>query len=213
MPSMTKLVNITTSIPVRTVTPPLHGTYKGIIMTTGDILKCISRRAIVDEILPNGTTVRLTIRNYYTDNGAGLDAAERASAKVAKTSVEEPKVEKTIEEEVITPSNENVSEVDNINQVPEAPVENAETSEEDQAPVVETSETETETEPEASVEPVVEEEVAQANEEPPAEGDVDELRPTSTTKKASSKKSNKRNPSTKKPEVVIEANPETDSVE
>lgn len=77
MPSMTKRVNVTTIIPVRTLTPPLHGTYKNIIMSTGDILKCISRRAIVDEILPGGTTIRLTMGNYYSDNGAGLDALEQ----------------------------------------------------------------------------------------------------------------------------------------
>ncbi len=74
MAQMTKRVNIRTYIPVRSFTPPIHGTYNNIIMSTGDILKCLCKRAIVDEILPDGSTVRLTMKNYYTDNGAGLDA-------------------------------------------------------------------------------------------------------------------------------------------
>lgn len=91
MPSMTKRVNIRTTIPVRNINPPISGTYSNIIMSTGDILKCLCKRAIVEEILPDGTIVRLNMRNYFTDNGAGLDAA----AVVAK----EPKPHKTSKKE------------------------------------------------------------------------------------------------------------------
>ena len=71
---MTKRVNVYAQVAIRTITPPIYGTCKDIIMTTGDILKCICKRARVEEILPDGRTVRLNLRNYYTDNGAGLDA-------------------------------------------------------------------------------------------------------------------------------------------
>lgn len=230
MPSMTKRVNITTTIPVRTVTPPLSGTYKDIIMSTGDILKCISRRAIVDEILPNGTTVRLTMRNYYTDNGAGLDAAERAmGAKNEEKSAEEHKgtvldtpvddaenVLNTNAEESKEPeASEETATVDeggepdvpaDEEQAPEAPATNVEEETDvEEAPVVETEETK---ESEASVEPAVEAEVAQANNEPPVEGEATE--PKSTTKKTTNKKGSKKN-STKKPEA--EPTPEAESAE
>ncbi len=89
MPAMTKRVNINAKVPVRDVKPPIYGTLNNIVMSTGNILKCLCKRAIVDEILPDGSTVRLTMKNYYTDNGAGLTAApdptkKKATAKAAK---------------------------------------------------------------------------------------------------------------------------------
>lgn len=72
MPAMTKRVNIRANVAVRNVNPPIHGTCNDVIMTTGDILKCLCKRAHVEEILPNGTTVTLNMKNYFTDNGAGL---------------------------------------------------------------------------------------------------------------------------------------------
>lgn len=75
MAAMTKRVNINASVAIRNITPPIYGVCKNVIMSTGDILKCLCKRAIVDEILPDGSTVRLNMRNYYTDNGAGLDAS------------------------------------------------------------------------------------------------------------------------------------------
>lgn len=88
MPSMTKRVNVYAQVAVRNVTPPIHGTCKDIIMTTGDILKCLCKRARVEEIMPDGSIVRLNMRNYYTDNGAGLDASKSVTKEVKK--VEEP---------------------------------------------------------------------------------------------------------------------------
>ncbi|MCM1236083.1 MAG: hypothetical protein NC489_38855 [Ruminococcus flavefaciens] len=74
MPSMSKRVNIRTTVAVRTTNPPICGTKKNTIMSTSDILKCLCRRAVVEEILPNGSTIRLNMSNYNRDNGAGLDA-------------------------------------------------------------------------------------------------------------------------------------------
>ena len=90
MPAMTKRVNINAKVPVRDIKPPIYGTLNNIVMSTGNILKCLCKRAIVDEILPDGSTVRLTMKNYYTDNGAGLTAApnptkKKAAAKTAKS--------------------------------------------------------------------------------------------------------------------------------
>lgn len=106
MASMTKRVNIRTYIPVRSLTPPIHGTYNNIIMSTGDILKCLCKRAIVDEILPDGSTVRLTMKNYYTDNGAGLDARKYMPVQpkediIQKNEVPEVPAHKMSEDQVV----------------------------------------------------------------------------------------------------------------
>lgn len=66
--TMVKKVNVVARIPVRNVYPPLHGEYKGISMSPSNILKCILGRATVDEILSDGSTLRLNARNYNTDN-------------------------------------------------------------------------------------------------------------------------------------------------
>lgn len=84
MAAMTKRVNINAPVAIRNITPPIYGVCKNVIMSTGDILKCLCKRAIVDEILPDGSTVRLNMRNYYTDNGAGLDASRIAVVEDVK---------------------------------------------------------------------------------------------------------------------------------
>ena len=95
MPTMTKRVNINAPVAIRTITPPIYGRVSNIVMTTGDILKCLCKRAVVDEILPDGSTVRLTMKNYYTDNGAGLDVKKvevvSQHAKVSEVKKDEEK--------------------------------------------------------------------------------------------------------------------------
>ena len=119
MPSMTKRVNVKAPVAIKTITPPIYGTCNDIIMTTGDILKCLCKRATVEEILPNGSTVRLNMRNYYTDNGAGLDAKKALKeAKVTK----EDKVEEKPTEIFVTGTN--IIDT-NDEKVPEAPSEKA----------------------------------------------------------------------------------------
>ena len=65
---MIKLVNITSKVAIRTVTPKICGTHKNILMSTGDILRCICMRAHVEEILPDGSTIVLNSTNYNKDN-------------------------------------------------------------------------------------------------------------------------------------------------
>ena len=144
MPAMTKRVNINAKVPVRDIKPPIYGTLNNIVMSTGNILKCLCKRAIVDEILPDGSTVRLTMKNYYTDNGAGLTAApdptkKKAAAKTAKpvkVYKPEPVVEnskseelKTVEESAVVkpePTAEKVIESVNAVEEPVVIEENAE---------------------------------------------------------------------------------------
>lgn len=135
MAAMTKRVNINAPVAIRNITPPIYGVCKNVIMSTGDILKCLCKRAIVDEILPDGSTVRLNMRNYYTDNGAGLDAFvidvaenkpadqsiahdEKSTATVVDTDTTNIPgvVNETKDEDNITSTEENNSNDDNIDE-------------------------------------------------------------------------------------------------
>lgn len=65
---MIKTVNVFTRIPIRNVKPPLQGNYKNIKMDTSDIVKCLNRRARVEEVLSDGTKILLNLSNYYKDH-------------------------------------------------------------------------------------------------------------------------------------------------
>lgn len=115
MSNMTKYVRVKTQVAVRNVNPPICGTYEG-IMTTGDILKCICKRAIVHEILPDGKTVRLNMSNYYIDNGAGLNA--EVHHPVEKKVVENPsrfKVPDVPKTSVVETKTDNANSNDSVN--------------------------------------------------------------------------------------------------
>lgn len=92
MPARTKRVNVTTVVAVRTTNPPICGTLQNIEMTTGDILKCLCKRAKVEEILSDGSTIRLNMKNYYTDNEPVVAATAPISVKP------EPKKEEIVVE-------------------------------------------------------------------------------------------------------------------
>lgn len=85
---MIKKVNIKASVPIKDFRPPIYGTCNGIDMTTGEILKCLCKRAIVDEVLPDGSTIRLDMKNYYTDNTPKTTKVPAADkVQVVETSV------------------------------------------------------------------------------------------------------------------------------
>lgn len=65
-----KTVNVNATIPIRNITPPMYGKYTNIRMTVSDILKCLCRRAIVEEVLSDGTTVRLNMKNFRDDHSS-----------------------------------------------------------------------------------------------------------------------------------------------
>ena len=72
--NLVKTVNIKANIPVRDVTPPVYGVREGIKMTASDILKCLCKRAIIDQVLSDGSTVRLTTKNFREDFEGQLQA-------------------------------------------------------------------------------------------------------------------------------------------
>lgn len=62
-----KTVNIRAMTPIKNVTPPIYGYKTNIKMELNDILKCLCKRAIIDEVLSDGSTVRLTMKNFRED--------------------------------------------------------------------------------------------------------------------------------------------------
>ena len=48
--------------------PALYGTYQGIMMSPANILKCLLYKAYVEEVLEDGSTLELNMKNYNTVN-------------------------------------------------------------------------------------------------------------------------------------------------
>ena len=66
--TMVKKVNIIARLPVRTLYPPIHGTYECINLSPTNILKCLLHKAYVEEVLEDGSTLELNMQNYNTVN-------------------------------------------------------------------------------------------------------------------------------------------------
>lgn len=79
----TKIVNIKATIPIRDTTPPIYGVKTNVKMTHSDILKCLCRRAIVEEVLPDGSTVRLTTKNFRDDFSSAVKPVKKEIVKKA----------------------------------------------------------------------------------------------------------------------------------
>lgn len=65
---MKKKVDITPTLPIFQLRVPVVGPVMNYEMAIGDIGVCIYARALVDEILEDGTKVRLNLQNYDKDN-------------------------------------------------------------------------------------------------------------------------------------------------
>lgn len=132
---MIKIVNVNARIPIRNVVPPIHGYHAGLEMHTEDILKCLTRRAIVHEVLSDGKLVQLNMHNYYIDNEPvkkAVEVKEEAPKKVltdtiivsdtiedikaADTSVDES-TNNVVEEEVTSETADEQSTEDTIEEV------------------------------------------------------------------------------------------------
>ena len=65
---MEKLVNVRPTKIINRFNPPLKRTMRKIIMNEEQIRICIAEHAMVDEVLPDGSLLRLDFSNYNTDN-------------------------------------------------------------------------------------------------------------------------------------------------
>ena len=59
-----KKVNVYPVMPIFTVYPPITQKQEGVELSLGKIEKCLMARAKVEEVFPNGQTIRLNLRNY-----------------------------------------------------------------------------------------------------------------------------------------------------
>lgn len=80
---MRKKVNVYPTVPVLNLRTPIYNTALNVDLSVGDIAACIYGRALVDEVLDDGSTVRLSLSNYNKDN----------RKVVEEKNVEPPKVE------------------------------------------------------------------------------------------------------------------------
>lgn len=60
----TKVVNIYPSMPITSVNPPIRSVVKHVTKSISEIRACLMARAVIEEVFPNGQTIRLDISNY-----------------------------------------------------------------------------------------------------------------------------------------------------
>ena len=99
---MQKLVNVYTKYVIRSLKGlPIRSTVKAIYLDTEDIRTCIISKAIVEEILDDGSVLPLNFANYNKDNNAQFRAAAPSKKEKKAAKVEEPApVVETVVEEV-----------------------------------------------------------------------------------------------------------------
>lgn len=100
-----KKVNIIPQRPISTVNPPIRSAVRRVHKPLEDIRKCLIGRAIVEEILPDGSTLKLDFSNYDKDNRPSQksadvdDAAKRAAEAAAKAAKEKEEADRKAAEE------------------------------------------------------------------------------------------------------------------
>lgn len=116
------------------------GTLKDTYLTVGEIIQCLQRRAIVEEVLIDGSTLPLNRMNYDKDNNANLRGTQKIEAPVAPKVPEAKKEVPVVDvvKDVLEVKPEQTEEV--INPLELSPIE---VEEEVIAPVVEVIEEET----------------------------------------------------------------------
>ena len=73
MNKLTKVVNIYPSMPITGINPPIRSAVKRVTKSIDEIRICLMARAIVEEILSDGKTIRLNIGNYDKCNNVNKD--------------------------------------------------------------------------------------------------------------------------------------------
>ena len=94
---------------VLSVTPPIYRTAMGIELTESDIQRCLWAKAVVEEILPDGSIIPLGFDNFNKDNNPNKEEvkpqAQPAPVKEVKetpkaTAVANDSVKVEVKEEV-----------------------------------------------------------------------------------------------------------------
>ena len=90
---MFKTVNIFPKFPIIGVNPPIRTAVRRVTKSTAEIRTCIIARAIVEEILEDGSTIILDLNNFDKDN----------SNTVVEEPIAEPEEPTPVQEEVSEP--------------------------------------------------------------------------------------------------------------
>ena len=99
---MNKVVNIYPKYAITTVNPPIRSTVYRVTKSTSEIRNCIIARAVVEEILPDGSTITLNFSNYDKDNTPSK--IDKVISKIEeKAAVIEESVAESTEEPVVKP--------------------------------------------------------------------------------------------------------------
>lgn len=103
---MKKRVNVYPYLPVRALKNPIIGNTFNIELCTGEILNCICAKAKVEEILKDGSKVRLNLNNYRHDFNAELKPASKPVENKIPNTTQPPKHEepKPTKPQVTAPS-------------------------------------------------------------------------------------------------------------
>ena len=126
---MEKRVNVYAGAPVVAIKYPITGTVRNILLSTDEIRKCIFAKAKVEEILPNGRTVRLDFTNYDKVNTEANSNSMVKNTPIQKTVFPEEAIKAAQEAEAAKAATEEKAEEAPVEEVAE--VEEAEeTSEE-----------------------------------------------------------------------------------
>ena len=121
----TKLVNIYPTYPIVTIAPPIRCPIKNVRKSIPEIRECIIKRAIVEEILDDGSIVNLDFANYDKDNSKKetiedlLKSEDKKEEKPEKKEWEEPKAEEIIPEKTTDEVKDEIKpeeEVDAVNE-------------------------------------------------------------------------------------------------
>ena len=112
MSQIFKTVNIKADIPIKNITPPIYGIKTNIKMNLSDILKCLCRRAIIEEVLSDGSTVRLTQKNFREDFEGQLQ--ERLKKEAVENTSSEVVIEETVEEVEVAKDEEIVTDSETV---------------------------------------------------------------------------------------------------
>lgn len=148
----TKVVNVYPNKAITSINPPIRSKVMKVTMPITNIRKCIIERAIVDEVLPDGRTIRLDFTNYDKDNSIKTveEVVKEVESKIEEKT-EEVVIDDTGEEDEIVHIVEEPDEEEEMEPVEEQVEEKVEESVEEEkteetpaaAPVVETEEIET----------------------------------------------------------------------
>lgn len=95
---MYKIVNIYPKFPIIGVNPPIRTVVRKVTKSIADIRTCIIARAIVEEVLPDGSIVILDLNNFDKDNSNTVveePVTESEKPATVKEAVSEPVKDKT----------------------------------------------------------------------------------------------------------------------